>query len=234
MTTLGGSELSIAMVRRGLSKLKSAAAINIISTLLIGIAAGTLVLGGHVGALMHAAAAPNIALGSLIMAIAILLVGSILALVALFAFLIPAFSALREYKEDRFGTPAKLIKIGYIGGFILLIIGTLVMIGIAASAAKVGAPAPALGSIIGVTAVIIIGAILLFIGQIGIIIGMFRLNDEFKTSSFLAAGILFIIGIFISILNFIGWILVFVGARSALNKVESGELGIKGETTPSL
>lgn len=232
MTTLGGSELSIAMVRRGLSKLKSAAAINIISTLLIGIAAGTLVLGGHVGALMHAAAAPNIALGSLIMAIAILLIGSILALVALFAFLIPAFSALREYKEDRFGTPAKLIKIGYIGGFILLIIGTLVMIGIASSAAKVGAPA--LGSIFGVTAVIIIGAILLLIGQIGIIIGMFRLNDEFKTSSFLAAGILFIIGIFISILNFIGWILVFVGARSALNKVESGELGIKGETTPSL
>ncbi len=232
MTTLGGSELSIAMVRRGLSKLKSAAAINIISTLLIGIAAGTLVLGGHVGALMHAAAAPNIALGSLIMAIAILLVGSILSLVALFAFLIPAFSALREYKEDRFGTPAKLIKIGYIGGFILLIIGTLVMIGIASSAAKVGAPA--LGSIFGVTAVIIIGAILLLIGQIGIIIGMFGLNDEFKTSSFLAAGILFIIGIFISILNFIGWILVFVGARSVLNKIESGELGIKGETTSPL
>ncbi len=233
--TVGSSDVGLINLREGLRKLKNAAAINIISTLLVGIGAGMLIFSGYVGSLMHPKAAPALVMGSIILVAAVALVGAILTLISLFAFLVPAFSRLRDYKEDRFGTPSKLIKVGYVGGFLLLVIGMLVMIGIIYSAARAGAAGAAIGGVVGILAILVISVILLFIGQIGVIIGMFRLNDELKTSSFLAAGILFIIGIFINILNFIGWILVFIGSRSALRKVESGELGVKEEVSkPSL
>ncbi len=218
------TQVSIASLERGLGKLKNAALINIISMILLG-ASWTLLLPILMNPSLFTsrAAAAVTALGTLMISVAVVIVGAILSLISIFAFLVPAFSSLREYNPSRFGTPSKMIKVGYVGGFILIVIAAIIFLASIAGAASRGATAAHLvfGGAIVTLALGVIGAILLFIGQIGVIVGMFRLNDELHKTSLLVAGILFIIGIFLGWLNFIGWILVFVGARSALNELRS-------------
>ncbi len=190
----------------GLRKLKTASLIYIISALLVGI--------GFSAALMSGLAfgARGAAFGG-VGVLAAAIVGALLGLVALFAFLIPAFSHLKNADPSMFGTPATLVKIGYAIGFILFIIG----IGLILAVVATGNPAMALGGI----GLFILGAIFLLIGLIGVAIGMFKLKDKTGDTLFLVAGILFIIGIFIGILQFIAWILVFVAANSAINKLST-------------
>ncbi len=194
-----------ALLIEGLGKLRTAALLFIISSLLTGLSFTLVLMGGGLGSPQALIA------GGIGMFIA-LIIGAILGLIALFAFLIPAFSRLRDYNPGEFGTPSKLIKIGYAGGLILMIIGGILI----AAAAAMGAATLVFAG----AGLIIVAAILLFIGLIGLIIGVFRLKGATGEGIFTAAGILFIIGIFISILQFIAWILVFVGAGSARNKLQ--------------
>ncbi len=200
----------------GLRKLKTAALIYIISALLVGLgftAAMMSGLGGIKGLVFGG-------VGLLVAAI----VGAILGLIALFGFLIPAFSHLRNADPSAFGTPATLVKIGYAVGFILIIIALVLIVSVTVT----GNP----GMVIGGMGLFFLGAIFLLIGLIGVAIGMFKLKDKTDESLFLVAGILFIIGIFIGILTFIAWILVFVGANSALNKLSSMSPQTQGYTVP--
>ncbi len=205
MTPYGGG--NVMALRDGLEKLRKAALLYLVSALLVGIGLMAIVMGG---ALFKGVGALAGAVGM----IAAALVGAILGLAALFAFLIPAFSRLREYDESKFGTPAKLVKVGYGGGFALLFIAMLVFVG--AIFAK------SVGMLFGGLGLFGIAAILLFIGLIGIIIGMFKLKDVSGEGLFTAAGVLFIIGIFVNILTFIAWILVYVAAGKALSKIGTG------------
>ncbi len=192
--------------REGLQKLKTASLLYIISALLTGLGFTATLLGGFsfgkTGAIMG---------GIGVLAAAI--VGAILGLVALFAFLVPAFSHFRNSDPSMFGTAATLVKIGYAVGFILFIIGMALII----SAIVTLNP----GMVFGGLGLSVIGAIFLLIGLIGLIIGMFKLKDKTDETLFLVAGILFIIGIFVGILQFIAWILVFVATNSTLNKLSS-------------
>jgi len=205
MTPYGGGNTMA--LREGLEKLKKASLLYLISALLMGAGLAAVVTGGL---LFRGAGALAGAVGMLVA----ILIGAILGLVALFAFLISSFSSLREYDESRFGTPAKLLKIGYGGGFILIFIATLILVG--------GALAVSPGLMLGGLILFIIAGILLFIGLIGIILGMFKLKEVTGEGLFTAAGVLFIIGIFINILTFIAWIIVFVAAGRALSKVSAG------------
>jgi len=74
--------------------------------------------------------------------------------------------------------------------------------------------------------VILIGAVFILIGFIGVIILCFKLNDVYSNTLYLVAGILFIIGLFIPILAVIAWILLYAGLGSTVRKLQS--------TTPSL
>jgi len=68
--------------------------------------------------------------GNVVAGLALIIVSIVLWLVALFAFLIPAFSRLKKYNAAVFGTPATLIKIGYAVGLIIVLVGFIIIIGI--------------------------------------------------------------------------------------------------------
>ncbi|MEM5822774.1 MAG: DUF973 family protein [Ignisphaera sp.] len=125
--------------------------------------------------------------------------GSIISIIGLFSKLMPGVSKLAEI-DSRFSTASTLIKIGYITGFILLIIGFALLI-----------------VIIGIF-IILIGAIFVLIGEIGFIVLCFNLNDAERDSLYLTAGILFILGLFIFILSIIGWILLYMALGHSIDK----------------
>ncbi len=141
------------------------------------------------------------------------IVGLIIILIALYMHVVPSFELLRDYKPSEYSTAATLVRIGYVWGAILLIIGIVTLIIL-------------IGAVL-----LLIGIILLLLGKIGIIIGMFQINSETGESMFLVAGILFIIGLFVPFLSFIGWILIYIAADSAIAKIKE-KIGSQPSTSP--
>ncbi len=130
------------------------------------------------------------------------LIGACISLYGLYGKIIPGAERL-TIADPRYSTAHSLLKIGYLGGLGLLIIGALtlkIMIGYF---------------------FIILASILLLIGRIGMALITFKLNEDYGESIMLAAGILFIIGIFIGFAEFIAWILVYLGIDSLIRTAES-------------
>ncbi len=201
----------------GMMKLRTAALLQIIAWVLVvaAIFAGYGAILAYLGASFAVepghgvepgmAGHMGVALGALAGIIVAGLVGAILLLVSTYGYLLPAASAFAEYDRSRYGTVSTLLKVGYLGGLIALIAGIAIAIG--------GAAALMPGFIIVGVIIIIIGAILFLVGEIGLILLMFKLHEETGDSVFMVAGILFIIGIFISFLAIVAWILVYVAAK---------------------
>ncbi len=194
--------------RMGLEKLKKASLLMLLGSL-VG-AAGSLA----VYPMLMAPAAPRVAhhlvLASVGVALLASLVGFALMLVAVYVFLVPSFSNLREHSEELYGTPAKMIKIGLVYGLLVLIAGIALLI-----AGAAGLPA-----LIGLSVLLLIaGAVLMLVGLIGVIIGLVKLKDETGETLFLVAAILLVVGIFVPVLQFVAWILIYIAAGSALKKV---------------
>ncbi|MEM2008117.1 MAG: DUF973 family protein [Ignisphaera sp.] len=196
----------------GLRKLRTGAIIFIVATLLVG--ATLIVAISAILATAFAEGETGVLMG-LTTVLGLAIVGFILNLVGLFGFMIPGVSKLVKWNE-KFSTSSKLLKIGYGGGIVLLLIAIIIILA--------GAFALNPGIILGGLALAVIGGIVLFIGYIGLIILSFKLNDIFKVTSLMVAGILFVIGIFVGILQFVAWILMFVGLGSAIEKLESGSV----------
>jgi uncharacterized membrane protein len=138
-------------------------------------------------------------LGLVIALIVLLIIGGVIALIGLWGKFIPGVEKLAVINPE-FGTSRTLIKIGLFWGTILLIVGAATLI-----------------VLIGVF-IIIIAAILLLIGYIGLVILGFKLNELEKNTLYLVAAILFIIGIFIGIASFVGWILLYVALGDSIRK----------------
>lgn len=215
----------LVLARKGLMYIREASLYLIIGSLLVSIAIAMLLFIGYSSAFSFSSAEeyglhslknnmlfayPTYSMNPLgaiissfwvIVAVIILFVGAIIALIGIYGKLLPGAKALAQYNPSLYGTPETLIRIGYLWGVIILLIGALTLI-----------------IIIGIF-LMIIAYILLFVGNIGLIILMFRLNDDFNESMFMIAGIMFIIAIFVSLADFIGWILVYAGSQSAIEKV---------------
>ena len=146
-------------------------------------------------------------------ALILVLTALVISLIAIFGYVVPAFSLLREYDPGEYGTPAALVKVGYVGGLVVVALGVLLLF--------IGA----LGGLGAFTLtglpVVVVGAILLIIGYIGLLIGLFKFRSTTSEELFLAAAILMIIGLFIKILELVGWILVFIAAGSPLKRVQT-------------
>jgi uncharacterized membrane protein len=138
-------------------------------------------------------------LGLVIALIVLLIIGGVIALIGLWGKFIPGVEKLAAINPE-FGTSRTLIKIGLFWGTILLIVGAATLI-----------------VLIGVF-IIIIAAILLLVGYIGLIILGFKLNELEKNTLYLVAAILFIIGIFIGIASFVGWILLYVALGDSIRR----------------
>jgi magnesium-transporting ATPase (P-type) len=182
-----------------LEDIKSFSLLGIIATLILGVGLFAVFFSGFTSVLSSPHVGLFAAIGTVILAIIVIVIGAIIYLIALFK-LRSGYMKIRNI-DPSFGisyTGTTLILIG----LILLIIGailTLVIVGIF---------------------LVIIGAILLFIGEIlALIVGAFKLNGRYNETLFLVAGILFIIGIFISIFTFIGMILFYIATNNVLNRL---------------
>ena len=205
----------------GIRRLKDAALLLIIANILVGIgaiAAYAAIIPATFMGFMHrwgpAGIVVSIGAGAIAM-IGIMVAGLILALIAVYTKLVPGSRDLAQHDPSNFETPHKLIKVGYIAGLILTIVGIATLI------VLVGIP------------LVIVGIILLIIGVIGAAILLIRLHDVFDKTLLLVAGILLIIGIFIPLAGFVGWILAYIDLSSLARKLEteSGQqsaLGVGG------
>jgi len=189
---------SRASLIEGLSMIKDAALLMIIAALLISFTKFNVL---PLAFAPHNIRDPLTAFSS-ITTIILILVGAVIALLGVLEKLVPGASSLASY-SNRYSTAASLIKTGYLGGLIAIIFGIFTLF-----------------ILVGIV-LLLVGLILLFIGKIGLIILMFSLNDEFQESKILLAGILFILGIFVSILDIIAWILVYLGASELIERIRS-------------
>lgn len=199
-------EKSKGIVINGLKRIRIGALIFIIATLLTGVALATLFLS------LLTEGDIFVAFTGAVTMIVLALVGVVLSLIALFVFVIPGTSSLASW-NTAFSTSSKLLKIGYGVGMMLMFIALAIVVG--------GALTLNPGVLLGGGVIALIAAIMVFIGYIGLIILSFRLKDVFGETIFLIAGILFIVGIFVSILTFIAWILMFVGLGITISKLEA-------------
>jgi len=137
-----------------------------------------------------------------VLSVTAILAGAIVSLIGLYAYFVPGTRRLAD-AEPRYSLPSTLVRIGYVWGLVLAIVGAVLLV-----------------IVIGIF-VLIPGLILLLIGEIGLIILAFYLYDYEKNSLYLAAAILFIVGLFIPILPFIGWILMYAALGDTIRKYSS-------------
>lgn len=151
---------------------------------------------------MNALIQTHLTLGGFILGGILLLVGAVLALVGFYSKFIPGAGDLARANPE-LTTPSTLIKIGYLWGLALIIVGvvlTLILIGVL---------------------IILAGVILTVLGYVGVIMMCFKLNDAYPNTLYLVAGILFIIAIPVPVLGAISWILLYVALGETINKIQA-------------
>ena len=151
------------------------------------------------------------ALSGLVLGTVLIVVGAIIALIGFYSDFIPGTSSLAQASPE-FSTASSLIKIGYVWGLILSLVGAILTL-----------------LIVGIF-ILIIGLVFLLIGFVGIIILCFKLNDEYRNVLYLIAGIFFILNIFLGFLGIVAWILLYVALGDTLRKLQT----TTGPTQPSL
>ena len=163
------------------------------------------VFAGMMGGMMGRASGLGAAIAGLVSALILVLVGAVVSLVGIYSKFVPGSGDLAR-TDPEFSTAATLIKLGYVWGLILLIVGavlTLVVIGVF---------------------IVLVGYILLILGFIGTIILCFKLNDKYANALYLVAGILFILGILFSIMDVIAWILLYVALGETIRKLKTQQV----------
>lgn len=167
----------------------------IIGWLLIGVGLMAILLG-----IFAIAPRGAMAFGFAMVMMVLVIAGAIIGLVGLYAHFIPGTTKLASV-DLRYSTAATLIKIGYVWGLVLLIIGVPLLL-----VFFIGLP------------IIIVGCILLLLGYIGVMIVCFKLNETEQNTLYLVAGILFIVAIFVSIVGFVAWILLYVALDDSIKR----------------
>lgn len=191
-------------VLTALRNLKMASLLQVIATIITGVSLAYIL-----------AAAANIAL-MLVTGIGVLagaLIGLVITIVAVYAFLLPSAKQFARWRPAEFSTASNLMRVGYIWGAIILIIAIAIIIAGVVSINIIAA--------LGGLGIAVIGGILFLVGYVGNIVYFIKLKDVFNSAMFLAAAIILIVGIFVPI-AFIAWILAFVETRSVEGKVSSG------------
>ncbi|ACL11533.1 Protein of unknown function (DUF996) [Desulfurococcus amylolyticus 1221n] len=197
-----------------------------IAWLFIGIGLSLTLIGVLTGALL-APSHPGLGLGEAMGAraamIVVVIVGAIIALVGLLGYFVPGVEKLAETNPE-FSTAATLIRVGLFYGQILLLIGALLIV------FDFGIPIVFTVVIL----IVIIGFILNIIGSIGLVILSFKLNDVEKNALYLAAGILYIIAIFVSLAAFVAWILLYIALGDSVKKARQAPPPVQPQPTGPL
>jgi hypothetical protein len=191
-------------VVRAFQKMRKGVLYVLIAWVFLGVGL-TIMVGGLFVTVMRAAVGGGAliaALSGLILGLALVVVGAIIALVGFYADFIPGAGDLARVNPD-FSTVSSLIRIGYIWGLILCLVGAILTI-----------------VIIGVL-ILLIGYVFLLIGFIGIMIMCFKLNEIYGNVMYLIAGIFFILSIFIPFLGIVSWVLLYVALGETIRKSQT-------------
>jgi MFS family permease len=181
--------------------MKRGALYLIIAWLLIGIGLMSVIAGSFTSLMLGFHGGKVLLVGSLVAMAIVLIVGVIIALIGLWGNFIPGTKRLAEVRPE-FATSATLIQVGLFYGLIVMLIGALLVF------VLIGIP------------IIIVGFILLILGYIGLIILSFKLNETEKNALYLAAGVMFIISIFVGLAGFIAWILLYIALGESAKKAK--------------
>ena len=140
--------------------------------------------------------------GMTLLALVLLVVGAIVGIIGFYFKFIPGISELAR-ADPRFGTARALIKVGYVWGLVLVVVGT-----------------PLLLVLVGLL-VLAIGFVLLLLGYIGIIILSFKLNEAYPNTLYVVAAVLFIVSIVFPLAGVVSWILLYVALGDTINKLRA-------------
>lgn len=156
----------------------------------------------------------TINLSGLYLVAALAVVGLVFSLLELWL-LRSAYRTLED-TDDRFSTPAKLTLLAMIS-IVLLVLAALGILDELYQAAQCAGPGNPItsscinaGAILGLAGLVVVLAIITFVGYIGLLIGIWRLGSRFDNGLFKAGAILLIF----PVLNLIALILILVAARS--------------------
>lgn len=146
--------------------------------------------------------AQRVAVGWAIASVVLVVVGAVLALVGFYAKFVPGVGDLARARPE-FGTASGLIRAGYLGGLVLLVVGAVLTI-----------------FIVGIL-LLFVGVILLLLGHVGAILLCFKLNDAYPNTLYLVAGILLIVSIFVPVLGAVSWILLYFALGDTIVKLRT-------------
>ena len=158
----------------------------------------------------------------------LLLVGAIGILLQMVVFYLyhRGFAELRRVQTD-FSSPSTFALVA-LGSLVLVLLGLVSIIQVLdqlASCTPSGSPIPqscfsaAGGGALAAFALLGVGALLLLIGTVGVLIGIWRLGERYQRSGFKVAAILFIF----PFVNIVGSILILVETTSLLGQGRSGQ-----------
>lgn len=142
------------------------------------------------------------------LAVALIVTGAVISLVAVYARLIPSASRLAEWRS-KLRAPSKLIKYGYWGALVFGILA-LILLGVGGATAvrqalrggaSGGGFMEVLSLIFSGASLAITGMILWFIGWVGLLILLLELSSETGISGFKVAAVLHIVGAAVSLLS---------------------------------
>lgn len=123
--------------------------------------------------------------------------------------------------DSRFSTPGTLVLLLLIALVLVIVVGVALIAVVFQAIACAGSGNPITtsclhaGTILGLVAGLVIVAIVALVGFIGLLIGIWRLGSRYDETLFKVGAILLIF----PVLNFIGVILILVGARSARSRL---------------
>jgi hypothetical protein len=225
------------IVIESLDRLRQAALIFIVGSvigLVGGVIALALVFRPFVG-MFPAYEIPQMVLTAVAVSLAVIVLVALLAIVAVYGYLVPSAKGFASWRPTEFSTPSTLISVGYVWGLVIFIIG-LAIIGIGLSMAAHRSPG-GVGLILAGAAIAIIGGILGLIGRVGLVIMFFKLRDVFNSSTFLVIAILEIASLIVSfipyimavggVLGLVEWILVYTETGSIRSRIEAGAIQIQ-------
>jgi Protein of unknown function (DUF973) len=130
-----------------------------------------------------------------------------------------AFATLAAV-DPRFSTPSSLVLAAMVGLVIVVLagVGLFVVVYQAILCAGAGSPITSTcldaGTLLGLVGLLVVAALIVFVGYIGLLVGIWRLGTRYDESLFKVGAVLLII----PVLNLVGLILIIVAARAARNK----------------
>jgi hypothetical protein len=153
----------------------------------------------------------------LVVIAALLLAAFILWLIGVWGFFVPGVSKVGKANPE-FSTAARLIKIGYFWGILVLLI-SLVVIGVVVAYAIIAQSPSILIALLGLVPVLLVCIILILVGYVGLLVLVYKFHELEKIGLYLAVFILLILDLALGFAVFVPYAGVVIVPSEAISLV---------------